>query len=161
MNQLLNKGRDPAEDKKQFELDQKTAAVIEQNGGVNFLYAEYLRKFAEIAVGSNDPILSRFQPDIKVDMEDPAWELGLRVTLAFLKRYKMSETTSTMKVEFPETPEKSGFAKRSQLDSFFEQIAQTIQEVKSTSFSKHVDSFALEAGLPIPKPKTQRKTGGK
>jgi len=158
MTQLLaGKSRDSSEDRKQRELDQKTAEVIESNGGINFLYAEYLRKFAEVAVGGQEPILSRLQPDIKINMDDPSWELGLRATLAFLKRYKMNETTATMRIEFPETPEKTGFAKRSNLDSFFDQIAETIEDVRKTPFQTQVDEFATEAGLPINKPKSSKK----
>ena len=147
-------------DAKQAEIDAKTAELVQQQGGVNFLNANYIHLFAQSAIGANDAILSRLQPDIQVDMEDPAWRQAMCVALAFIKRYKLEETKETMKLEFPEEkglPTKTGFSKSKDLEAFFDKIANAIGDMKSRSFDANVDLFVQEAGLPVEKPKREER----
>ena len=149
-----------ADDVKQAQIDAQTAEVVERNGGRNFLNANYIHLFAEKAIGANDAILARLQPDVQIDMEDPAWKQATCVALAFIKRYHLDETKETMKLEFPEEkglPSKTGFSKSKELDAFFEKIGSAIQVMKERSFEKNVDIFAKEAGLASEKPKREER----
>ncbi|EAY07486.1 hypothetical protein TVAG_499740 [Trichomonas vaginalis G3] len=139
-----------ADDVKQAEIDAKTTAIIAENGGINYLNANYIHNFAKSAIGANDAILARLQPDIDVDMNDPAWRRAMCVALAFIKRYHLDETRETMKLEFPEEkglPSKTGFSKSKDIEAFFDKIAVAVADMKSRTFEKNVDLFAEEAGL--------------
>ena len=149
-----------ADDVKQAEIDAKTAQIVTENGGANFLNANYIHLFAESAIGAQDAILARLQPDVQVDMEDPAWRQAMCVALAFIKRYKLEETKETMKLEFPEEkglPTKTGFSKSKDLEAFFDKIARAIADMKQRSFERNVDLFVQEAGLPVEKPKREER----
>ena len=149
-----------ADDVKQAEIDARTAEVVTEHGGANFLNANYIHLFAQSAIGANDAILARLQPDVQVDMEDPAWRQAMCVALAFIKRYKLEETKETMKLEFPEEkglPTKTGFSKSKDLEAFFDKIARAVNDMKQRSFERNVDLFVQEAGLPVEKPKREER----
>lgn len=135
------------EEAKQEKLNQDTAEAVEKAGGINYLYAEYIHKVLTHVTNSDETVVERLQPNVRVNMEDEAWRQAVCLTLAYLKRHKMEESIQTMRTEFPDTPAKSGFAKKSDLEGFFEEIGGTIQEIKSTAFEKRVKLFADEAGL--------------
>ena len=135
------------EEAKQEKLNEDTAAAVQNSGGVNFLYAEYIHKVLQHVVNSDDTVVERFQPNVRVDMQQEAWRQAICVVLAYLKRFKMDESIQTMRTEFPDTPSKSGFAKKADLEMFFTDIADVISQVKSTSFERRVKLFADEAGL--------------
>ena len=136
-----------AEEAKQEKLNEETAAAVLNSGGVNFLYAEYIHKVLQHVVNSDDTVVERLQPNVRVDLTQEAWRQALCVVLAYLKRFKMDESIQTMRTEFPETPAKSGFAKKADLELFFSDTADIITQIKSTSFEKRVKLFADEAGL--------------
>lgn len=140
-------------DVKQERLNEETQQEIEKAGATNFLQAEFYHKFAEHAIGSDDPLLSRVQPNPNIDMNNEAWREALCVTLAYLKRYKMTESIETLRTEFPDTPAKSGFQRKQDLESFFEDVATIIVDMKSRPLEKRISMFSEEAGLPPPKRK--------
>lgn len=153
-----------ADDVKQAEIDAKTAAIIAENGGLNYLNANYIHNFAKSAIGANDAILARLQPDIDVDMNDPAWRQAICVALAFIKRYHLDETLDTMRLEFPEEkglPHKTGFTKSKDIEAFFDKIAVAVADMKSRTFEKNVDLFAAEAGLEVNKRPTRESRRNK
>lgn len=139
------------DDLKQQRLEEESQIAIEKAGGHNFLQAEFYRKFAERAIGNDEPILSRVQPDININMNNEAWRQAVCVTLAYLKRFKMEESIATLRTEFKDTPNKSGFSKKADLEEFFEDVANVIIDKKSQSLEKRVALFSDEAGLPPPK----------
>lgn len=136
-----------SEESKQERLNQDTAKAVEASGGINYLYAEYIRKVANRVVASEDTIVDRLQPNVHVNIREEAWRQAICVTLAYLKRFKMEESIATMRSEFPETPVKSGYSKRSDLEAFFSETADIISDMKRKNFDRRVKEFADEAGL--------------
>lgn len=136
-----------SQDLKQQELNQKTAKLIEDHGGLNYLNASYIHQFAQASIGAKDAILDRLQPDVDIDMNDPAWKQAICVVFAFIKRYKLQETRGCMELEFKDLPEKTGFAKSKDLDSFFAQVASIVKTMRERSFEKNVSLFVAENGL--------------
>ncbi|EAX89621.1 hypothetical protein TVAG_257010 [Trichomonas vaginalis G3] len=146
-----------AEENKQEKLNQETAKAVQSSGGINYLYAEYIRKVANRVVQSEDSVVDRLQPNVHVDIKEEAWRQAICVTLAYLKRFKMEESIATMRTEFPETPAKSGYSKRSDLEAFFSETADIISEVKRKNFDKRVKAFADEAGLDAAMPSAKKE----
>ena len=147
-----------AEEAKQLKLNEDTEEAVKSSGGVNFLYAEYIHKILERVVNSDDTVVDRLQPNVRVNIREEAWRQAICVTLAYLKRFKMEESIATMRTEFPETPAKSGFAKKADLELFFSDIAGVISEMKDMKFDRRVKLFADEAGLdPLVQPKKEKK----
>lgn len=141
---------------KQDELNAQTDMVIEEQGGNNYLYAEYMRYVAETVLESDETFTDRFQPDIKCPLEQKAYEEAFKIVLGYLKLYKMRETIKVINAEFPDTPAKSGFSRRSELDSCFANLSDTMKTIRKKKFETTVAEFAEQAGLP-PSQKKQRK----
>ena len=143
-------------DFKQDELDQETARVIQENGGHNILYAEYLKMTAKLASENDATVLDHLQPEINYTKKDKAFWDALKYCMAYLKSYKMRETLETMKIEYPDLPQKSGYSRRSELHRTWENLQSTIEQIVKRPFDEEVKIFCKLAGLPPPQPKRRK-----
>lgn len=128
-----------------------TQQVVVNNGGHNFLYAEYLRMTARLASESDETCVNHFQPEINYSKADKAFIEALKYVLAYLKANKMKETFQTVMIEYPEAPTKTGYATRSEVGKSWEHFTETIKENRRKSLDKKVREFSEDVGLPIPK----------
>ncbi|EAX97813.1 hypothetical protein TVAG_411750 [Trichomonas vaginalis G3] len=143
---------------KQEDLDELTAQYIERNGGNNLLYAEYLRMTADLAAESDATVFNHLEPDIKYTVNDKAFMEALKYCIAFLKSNKMVETLATMRTEYPELPNKTGYARRTEIERSWENMLETSHKLGQRKFEKTVKNFANELGLEDYQPKKFKKS---
>lgn len=146
---------------KQEQIDQLTAQYIEENGGNNVLYAEYLRMTADLAAESDSTFLGHLDPEIRFTPNDKAYIEALKYVMAYLKSNKMKETLTTLKIEYPDIPTKTGYARRTEVDRTWENLLETSQKLGHRKFEKTVKLFSDEIGLDDPQPKKPKKSSEK
>ncbi|EAY16174.1 hypothetical protein TVAG_340680 [Trichomonas vaginalis G3] len=134
---------------KQEDIDEMTKQVVVQNGGHNYLYAEYLRMTANLASESDETFLNHFQPNINYDKSDIIE--ALKYVMAYLKANKMKETLNTLRIEYPDAPTKTGYSTRSEVAKSWDHLNETIRTNKRKSLDKKVRQFSEEIGLPVQK----------
>ena len=144
-------------DIKQEELDRETARVVEENGGHNILYAEYLKMTARLASESDATVFDHLQPEINYSKKDKAFWDALKFCMAYLKSYKMKETLETMRIEYPDLPAKTGYSRRSELQRTWDNLQSTIEEIVKRPFEEDIRVFCKIVGLEPPKQRRRQK----
>ena len=128
-----NAARIHLDDVKQNRLDERVSKTVSEKGGVNYVQAEYVSELCGAVVGSSSEKLFDLQPRIK-DLSSDTYYKALCLSIAFLKRYKMTQTVDSLRKEFPQAPKSTGFARASEVDAFFEQLFQQVEKSREDSF---------------------------
>ena len=144
-------------DLKQDELDRETARVVQEHGGHNLLYAEYLKMTARLASESDATVFDHLQPEINYTKKDKAFWDALKYCMAYLKSYKMKETLETMKIEYPDLPAKTGYARRSELQRTWDNLQTTVDQIMKRPFDEEIKAFSKIVGLPPPQQRRRQK----
>lgn len=140
-------------DPKQHNLDQKTAQVIRECGGLNYIQSQYQLELAKAILSTPvsseeeetetlNPILRNLYPQISIVENNEAWEKALCLAVAYIKRYKMSSTLAAMKIEFDKVPKSTGYSRASEVDCSFQSILDFSKSLKEVSVKDRVDQFA-------------------
>ena len=106
---------------KQDALNHEVALAVKEVGGPNFIQASYMKQVCKLVLSSDSEKLDRLQPDV-ASFDKESWMTALKLAVAFLRRYKMDATISTIKLENPETPKSTGFSRASEVDGEFERL---------------------------------------
>ncbi|OHT13022.1 hypothetical protein TRFO_03430 [Tritrichomonas foetus] len=128
------------DDVKQNRLDEKVAATVAEKGGVNYIQAEYVSQLCDAVIGSDNNLMHELQPRIK-DLSPDVYYRALCLSLAFLKRYKMTQTVDALRKEFPDAPKSTGYSRASELDTAFEQLFTTSENSRELGFDKRARQF--------------------
>lgn len=108
-------------DVKQDALNREVSLVVKEVGGPNFIQASYIKEVCKQVLSSDSEKFDRLQRDV-VEFDKESWMRALKLSLAFLRRYKMDATVSTIKHENPGTPKSTGYSRASEVDSEFEKL---------------------------------------
>ena len=108
-------------DLKQENLNDKVAEVVNQAGGPNYIQASYMKEICKLVVASTNEKLDRVQPDV-ASFEKESWDKAFKLCLAFLRRFRMDATISTIKQENPGTTKSTGYSRASEVDNEFQRL---------------------------------------
>lgn len=153
-------------DPKQNRLDLEAAEVIRAAGGFNYLQTQYHLEIAKIinsmkkenenneeeSASENqiNPILENLLPQISIVEGNEAWKKALCLVVAFVKRYKMSSTLATMKIEYEQTPKTTGYAKSKEVDASFKSILDYAESAKEVKTKDRIKQFVQDVNQEFP-----------
>ena len=129
------------DEKKQLKLDEETEKYIEEIGTPNHFQAQFHAEVAHDALNSEAPILQELKPNIK-DLKQAAWKKAFYLSLAVLKRYKMSYTINTIKEEYSTIPKSTGYTHGREVDEYFNKLFQISKNLAKYSFEERSNEFA-------------------
>ena len=90
-------------DAKQDKLNEDVRDAITKAGGQNYIQASYMRELCKAVLRSESETLDALQPDV-IDSKEETWVKALKLSMAFLRRYKMDLTIATMRYEYRGCP---------------------------------------------------------
>ena len=133
-------------DSKQDKLNDATYDTIFKNGGINYLQAEYFSELSNYVTSSKKNIFINLQPQIDMSSKQESYSKALSICVAYLHRYNMAMTFSTMKTELSDTPSQSYIKKGSDLDAMFNSLIHhlpppTLSSPKKVKSKKAVKSI--------------------
>jgi hypothetical protein len=76
--------------------------------------------------------------------DSKAWVDALRLAIAFLKRYKMTDTVATLRMEAPNAPKQTGYGRASEVDAAFGDVLDVATALASFTIDDRVTTFAEE-----------------
>ena len=146
---------------KDKELKNKIANEMGKKGVMSNLQACLLHETCSAVKASNSGTLSSLQPQIKIEPKEDAWEEAVCLVVAYLKRFRTKETVQTMRLEFPATPNHTGYKKGSEVDDIFDSLFDLVDRDLDVTFEERVDQFIQTAQIAEPielsNPKRRRK----
>lgn len=154
-------------DPKQDRLDLKAAEVIRDAGGFNYIQTQYQLEIAKIINGANiendennddenaseiniHPILQNLLPQISIVEGNEAWKKAFCLVVAFIKRYKMSSTLATMKIEYDQVPKTTGYAKSKEVDASFKSILEYAESANEIKIKDRIKQFVQDVNQQFP-----------
>jgi uncharacterized protein (DUF58 family) len=117
--------------------------AVTEAGGVNFIHARFVQEVAELVMHDPPESVISVQPTIRVG-DSEAWGRAFRLAIAYLNRFKMNQTSGTVKMEFPETPKSTGYTRASGVDAAFHDLLEVIEDLEQVPFDEKVDAFVHE-----------------
>ncbi|OHS96527.1 hypothetical protein TRFO_09916 [Tritrichomonas foetus] len=137
-------------DVKQHRLDQEAAKVIEECGGINYIQSQYMLELTKEVVGNEKPVLANLQPVITIPEENEAWSKALCLAVAYIKRYKMTSTLSSMKAEYDQVPHKTGYSRASEVEASFKSVLDFAESLRSVTSEDKIKQFTKEVNEAFP-----------
>jgi hypothetical protein len=125
-------------------------------GGTNFVQSEWVKQVAGVVQADESGTFLSIRSNVQIG-EAQVWQQALRLAMAFLKRYKMSQTLATVKIEYPECPKSTGFSRASEVEAAFRNLSLVVGELAELPFEERVAQFEHEIAPLMPKPKAQQK----
>lgn len=111
-------------DPKQEKLNKAVERDVRAAGGHNYIQARYGKEVCRAVLTCDSDKFDFLLPDVN-SSEDKAWTVALKLSMAFLRRYKMDTTLTTIRMEQPAVPRHSGFSKASDVDATFARLLKT------------------------------------
>jgi hypothetical protein len=149
MSELKKRVLITKEDK--IELDKKVDEAVRTAGGTNNLHAKYIREIGKQINVLDDPALDRLRSAVEIP-DDPNWQKAFNLCVAFLRRYKMEATLSSIKDEGAIVPKDTGYARASDVNNQFRDFKKVSEDLALLTFRDRVELLA-KAGE---KPKQQQ-----
>ena len=106
---------------KQLRLDEEASEAVMKAGGRNFIQARYLCETAAELRNYRSKIIEPLRKHPKVGKNEP-WKRAVCVCVAFLKKYRLEMTLKTVRTEFPEVSNATGFHKAEELQREFDEL---------------------------------------
>ena len=112
------------EDESDLQVYLRSATMIAMSriGISNVINSRYIAGVGKIATSNNNPLFSHIQPKLSKNKNSVAWNQTLKVVLAFLKRYKMTETIGIIRYEDRDYPKETGFTHSKELENYFHML---------------------------------------
>lgn len=117
-----------------------TQKYLGDAGVFSYIQSKYIKEASKVIVGSENNDYSGLQPHV-VPMNCEAWEKSLKVCVAFLKMYKMTNTLETMRTEYNSIPRKTGFKQSTNLFEYFDELSTVSHDMGKLTFTKRVNTF--------------------
>jgi hypothetical protein len=124
-------------------LDELTVRAINAAGVVNILQLRYVKQVAEVLMADSSESLISLKPVIRIAISQ-AWTDALRLAIAFLKRYRLTQTLATVRTEYPEAPKTTGYGRVSEVDAAFADVLDTSDDLADLPFDEKVAAFTEE-----------------
>lgn len=152
------------EDDAQLYLNRRVEYELKRVGCENNLKSRYLKDVSKIINEPENQKCKNLKSGV-VMYKIESWDKAFKTVIAFLKRYKMTNTLEAISSEFVYVPIKTGFKFASDLEAFFHKIIN--RKDTHRDIMRKIDRFSKEIGLDsntnynlrrfIPKVKTSTK----
>lgn len=123
------------------DLDRKVDRDIQKAGGNNVIQAKYIREIGKQINLSTDRKVDRLKSAPYVH-DDEAWQKAFNLCVAYLRRYKMDTTLSTIKDEGISVPKETGYQRASDVNNQFRRFDLISANLGALTFRDRVEELA-------------------
>ena len=140
------------------ELIEESRKTLEEAGVANNARAKFIKEVSKEVVGSRDPLYAQLQPKI-IQHDSQAWIKAFALMFQYLNDNNLTETVSTIEVEFGQGPLPDEILEDQGVDSDKEFNDLLAGIPKKTTFRVRVKEYfdRIERSKPQPKPKVHPK----